>query len=185
MQAFPAPGAGFGRIVHIAYLVPDMDAAMAHWTAQAGVGPWLCFRNIDMAATYEGKPIRLRIHEGLAYVGDMQIQLVQSLNDPAEDTPYAAMLRAGRYGMHHVACISPDIERDIARAEAQGWEAACRMEDADGHRYVYCRSRAMPEVWWEFLEEFPALTQMYRDGIAAAAAWGGSNPVNNIDYGAR
>jgi hypothetical protein len=43
----------------------------------------------------------------------------------------------------------------------------------------------MPEVWWEFLEEFPALTQMYRDGIAAAAAWDGSNPVNNIDYGAR
>ena len=32
MQQFPAPGAGFGRIVHIAYLVPDMDAAMAHWT---------------------------------------------------------------------------------------------------------------------------------------------------------
>jgi len=175
-------GQGFGRIVHIAYLVKDMDTAMAEWTRQAGVGPWLCFRNIDMAATYEGKPMRLKIHEGLSYIGDMQIQLVQSLNDPAEDTPYAAMLRAGRFGMHHVAYISEDIDADIARAEAQGWEPACRMQSADGHRYYYCRSKTMPEVWFEFLEAFPALTQMYRDGIAAAAAWDGSNPVTDIDY---
>ena len=175
-------GAGFGKVLHVAYLVPDLDAGVAEWIRHAGVGPWTCFRNIDLEATYLGKPFRLKIHEALSYIGDLQIQLVQSLNAPEIETPYSNLLRSGRYGMHHMAFLSRDIDAAIARADAQGFEAACKMQSADGHRYYYCRSRTLPDVWFEFIEEFPLLTQMVSEGIARSANWDGSNPVTNIEY---
>ena len=81
-------GQGFGRVVQVAYLVEDIDVAMQHWLAQAGLGPWTCFRNISLDAEYEGEPLTLHIHEALAYMGELQIQLVQSLDDPSLATPY-------------------------------------------------------------------------------------------------
>ncbi len=182
-MAFPPMGKGFGKVLHVAYLVPDLDAGVAEWIRHAGVGPWTCIRNIELDASFRGQPLRLKIHEALSYIGDLQIQLVQSLNPLDVDTPYSDQLRAGRYGLHHTAFLARDIDAAVAQAEAQGFEAACRMQSADGHRYYYCRSRTLPDVWFEFIEEFPLVTQWVRDGIANAARWDGSNPITNIEYG--
>lgn len=173
---------GFGPVVQIAYLVRDVDEAMAHWTRQLGVGPWTCFRNIRLDARYEGRPLELRIHEGLAYLGELQLQLVQSLNHPDEPTPYQADLQRGRYGLHHVAFFTRDVDGDVARARAQGFDPVCSLADANGHRYYYCRSTAMPDVWIELLELYPYLEEVFRSGIAAAKAWNGRDPVRNVEY---
>ncbi len=175
-------GQGFGRVVQVAYLVEDIDAAMQHWLAQAGLGPWTCFRNIELDAVYEGRDLSLRIHEGLAYMGDLQIQLVQSLNDPSQPTPYQEYLAAGRFGVHHMAFFSKDIDADVTRARSQGFERTCSMKDKAGYRCYYCQSTALPDVWIEFLEVYPYLTKIFEDGMAAAAAWDGSNPIRNIEY---
>jgi hypothetical protein len=173
---------GFGRIVQVAYLVEDIDQSMRHWLDHLGLGPWTCIRNIRLDSTYVGKELTLEIHEALAYVGDLQIQLVQSLNAPGQATPYREWLDAGRVGPHHVAFFSQDIDADLERATQQGFERTCEMRSADGHRYVYCRSRTMPEVWIELLEVYPLLTQIFEEGIARAAAWDGSDPIHDIDY---
>ena len=55
---FAGVGTGFGRVVQVAYLVPDVDAAMAHWVRHAGVGPWTCIRNIRLDAIYDESPER-------------------------------------------------------------------------------------------------------------------------------
>ena len=175
-------GQGFGRVVQVAYLVEDIDIAMEHWLAQAGLGPWTCFRNIELDAVYEGHAFSLRIHEALAYMGDLQIQLVQSLNEPAEATPYQASLARRHFGVHHMAFFSRDIESDVARARAQGFERTCSMRDKAGFRYYYCQSKALPDVWIEFLEVYPDLTKIFEDGIAAAAQWDGSDPIVHVDY---
>ena len=175
-------GQGFGRVVQIAYLVEDMDAAMEHWLAQAGLGPWTCFRNIELDAVYEERPLTLRIHEALAYMGDLQIQLVQSLHDASEPTPYQGFLQAGRFGVHHMAFFAEDVDEAVARARRQGFERICSMRDKGGYRYSYCQSAAMPEVWIEFLESYPGLHQIFADGIAAAADWDGRDPIRNFEY---
>jgi catechol 2,3-dioxygenase-like lactoylglutathione lyase family enzyme len=182
MQGFGAPGAGFGEVVQVAYLVADIDRAMEQWVRHAGLGPWTCFRNIRLDACYEGKPLELAIHEGLAYVGKLQIQLVQSLDPPEVATPYQADLLRGRFGLHHVAFFAHDVDADIARAERQGFERSCEMRDAQGHRYFYCRSKAMPDVWIELLEFHPFLEQVFREGIAASKVWDGSDPIRNFEY---
>jgi hypothetical protein len=175
-------GQGFGRIVQVAYLVEDMDAAMQHWLGQAGLGPWTCFRNIELAAVFDERELSLRIHEGLAYMGELQIQLVQSLNDPSEPTPFQPYLAQRRFGVHHMAFFSDDVETDVARARAQGFERTCSMRDKAGYRYYYCQSTALPDVWIEFLEVYPELEKIFQTGIAAAASWDGRDPIRNIEY---
>jgi len=176
------PRKGFGKLVQLAYLVPDVDKGMAEWSKHAGVGPWTCFRNIALPSTYMGQELELQIHEALSYIGELQIQLVQSLNDPQTPTPYSEYRRQNRYGAHHVAFFSKDIDADIRRADAQGCDPVCEMRDADGHRYYYCRSRSMPDVWYEFLEEYPLLLDIFKKGIERSAHWDGSDPVRNIEY---
>lgn len=175
-------GQGFGRVIQVAYLVEDMDVAMESWLAQAGLGPWTCFRNIELDAVFDERKLKLRIHEGLAYMGDLQIQLVQSLNDPDEPTPYQPYLEQRRFGVHHMAFFSNDIDADIARARDQGFARTCAMRDKAGYRYYYCQSTALPDVWIEFLEVYPDLTKIFEEGIAAAANWDGRDPIRNIEY---
>ncbi len=176
-------GRRFGQVVHVAYLVPDIDAAMRDWTRQLGVGPWTCIRNIELDSTYNGAPLTLLIHEALAYAGTLQIQLVQSLNDPSVDTPYRARIAAGQWGMHHVAYFSDDVDADVAAAVAQGFGDVCEMRGADGHRYYYRRAQdSSTELWIEFLETFPLLTDIYAQGIAETETWDGTEPFRNIDF---
>ena len=177
-----SPGRGFGRVVQVAYLVPDIDAAMAHWVRHTGLGPWTNFRNIELATRFDERDFTLRIHEALAYQGELQIQLVQSLNAPDVPTPYADWIRAGRYGVHHVAHFSDDVEADVARAREQGFERVCAMKDKGGFRYFYLQSKAMPEVWIELLEASPMLREIFANGIAEAARWDGRDPIRRIEY---
>lgn len=175
-------GQGFGRIVQIAYLVDDIEAAMSSWLAQAGLGPWTWFRNIELDTEFDGRSFTLHIHEALAYMGELQIQLVQSL-DPVETvTPYQDALQAGRFGVHHTAFFADDFDATLARARKQGFERTCTMRDKAGFRYAYCQSKAMPDVWIEFLESYPALHTIFEVGIAAAANWDGRDPIRAFEY---
>ena len=173
---------GFGPVVQVAYLVPDIDAAMTHWVRHLGIGPWTNFRNIELATRFDDRDFTLRIHEALAYQGNLQIQLVQSLNEPDVPTPYNEWIRAGRYGVHHVAYFIDDVEADVERARKQGFERVCAMRDKHGFRYFYLQSKAMPEVWIEFLESSAMLREIFAKGIAEADAWDGSDPIRRIEY---
>lgn len=175
-------GRGFGPVVQVAYLVPDIDAAMEHWLRHAGLGPWTNFRNIELETRFDERDFTLRIHEALAYQGNLQIQLVQSLNPSDVPTPYSEWIRAGRYGVHHVAHFSEDVAADVARAREQGFERVCAMKDKGGFRYFYLQSTAMPEVWIEFLESSSMLREIFASGIAEAARWDGADPIRRIEY---
>jgi len=176
-------GSRFGQVVHVAYAVADIDEAMNHWISGLGIGPWTCIRNIELESVYRGEPLTLRLHEALAYAGTLQIQLVQCLNAPDEPTPYQARQQSGSWGLHHVAYFSEDIDRDVATARAQGFGSSCEMQSKDGHRYFYLRSdNPSTEVWIEFLEVFPLLTDIYQQGIAETASWDGSDPIRNLEY---
>jgi len=175
-------GKGFGPVVQVAYLVPDIDLAMEHWLRHAGLGPWTNFRDIELATRFDGVDFTLRIHEALAYQGELQIQLVQSLNPLDVSTPYRVWIRAGRYGLHHLAYFTRDVEADVERARKQGFERVCAMKDKAGFRYFYLQSTAMPEVWIEFLEASAMLDDIFARGIAEAKAWDGRDPIRRIAY---
>ncbi|MFK7898514.1 MAG: VOC family protein [Myxococcota bacterium] len=175
-------GQSFGRIVQVAYLVEDIETAISNWLAQAGLGPWTWFRNIELETDFDGQNFTMHIDEALAYMGNLQIQLVQSLDPVETATPYQEHLRARRFGVHHSAFFAEDFDATLAQAQAQGFERTCLMRDKAGFRYAYCQSSSMPDVWIEFLESYPFLTKIFEEGIAAAANWDGTEPVKVFEY---
>ena len=53
--------AKLGPIDQIGYLTVDLDAAVARWTRQLGVGPWTLFRNVALNGEYREQPTRVTL----------------------------------------------------------------------------------------------------------------------------
>lgn len=94
----------FGEAKQIAYIVPDIDAAMNHWHTKHGIGPFLVARNqLPLSnAFYRGeKAPPARVNIAFGYVGDMQLELIELIGD----TPslYKEAIDRNQTGVHHYA----------------------------------------------------------------------------------
>lgn len=175
---------GFGPVRQLGYLVPDLDAAVDAWMRTLGVGPWTKLVNIVLPATWRGAPTTVGMEIALAYRGDVQIELIRQRDDAP--SPYRSWIRAGRFGLHHVAHLSEAIDADVERAAAAGLEVAFDIRMPAGGRYVYLQSPALgDDVFVELLEATPVMRDMFARGIAAAAAWDGTPEVAVIDLARR
>ncbi len=105
-----------GALVQLAYVVADIDAAVARWLATTAAGPFFRAR-FDLAGQfYRGGQAESAIEVALAYRDDVLIELIQ----PADNGPsiYAEVMRARGPGMHHVMLATADIDAEVARHEA-------------------------------------------------------------------
>ena len=71
------------KYMQIAWVVPDLDAAIGHWVRQAGVGPFFYFDDVVYEdAVYRGEPWQpVKFHAAIAQAGDMQIELISQLEE--------------------------------------------------------------------------------------------------------
>jgi hypothetical protein len=114
--------------------------------------------------------------------GTSEMHFVAALDAPDVVTPYQDFVKAGHYGVHHLAFFADDIDETIERATGRGFDRTCAMRDKGGYRYYDCQSRTMPDVWIEFLESYPGLHKIFENGIAAAADWDGRDPISAFEY---
>ena len=78
-----------GPAKQIAYMVDDIDAAMQRWHDDHGVGPFLVTRNaVPLSnAFYRGeKAETTRVNIAFAYVGEMQLELIELIGDTPDCT---------------------------------------------------------------------------------------------------
>jgi hypothetical protein len=176
-------GGAFGDIRQLGYVVQDLGRAVETWTTQLGVGPWTIIRDITLQSVYRGEPSAPLVDIALAYRGDLQIELIEQRN--TAPSPYRPYIERGHYGLHHTAFLSERIDADVGRAEAAGLEVVCDIRMPMGGRYVYLQSAGLgSQLYVELLEATPMLTQMFAQGIAAAAAWDGSGEPVVVDFAA-
>lgn len=103
----------FGPVFQIAYVVEDMEAAIAHWTRTMGVGPFSRFPLPLAADSIEVRGRRVPVDEdllaavALSYSGDTMIELIQP---GAAPSTYREFLDAGRRGVHHVGAFADDYD---------------------------------------------------------------------------
>lgn len=100
----------FGEAKQIAYIVPDIDAAMDTCNREHGVGPFLVARNqLPLSnAFYRGeKAPPARVNIAFAYVGEMQLELIELIGD----TPslYKEAIDRNQTSVHHYAVCVPDF----------------------------------------------------------------------------
>ena len=172
--------AKLGPIDQIGYLTVDLDAAVARWTRQLGVGPWTLFRNVALNGKYREQPTRVTIDVALSYQGAVQIELIQPTNEAP--SPYRGSDGAVLQGIHHVAWVVDDIDRELARFAEVGLTPAFTASNP-ATRVAYLAPEGGAGVYYELIEG-TGMRAMIDEGAAGAARWDGSTPVIEIDLSA-
>ena len=171
----------FGPITQNGYVVPEIEAAMHHWSGNLGIGPWyrlgvMAFEDLR----YRGVPTAARVEIALANSGDLQIELIQPLD--REPTPYGDFLAAtgGRGGLQHVSSWpdGADYDRSMAAFTAAGGEVLFQGR-LGRTRFVYLDTGPEPGTVFEMADLSPGSRKLFAAIRAAAAAWDGSAPIRS------
>ncbi len=169
---------GLGRVMQLAYVPEDYDAALKSWT-DFGVGP---FYKIDRApfseVTYRGQIIDPDITSAFSYWGDMQIELIRQNN--AAESIFRTWQDQRRTGLQHICIQVEDIEDARARCQALDYEIVQEARAGDAGRFFYAAVPNGPACLVEFAQIGPPFTIAFEKIRAAAANWDGIDPVRSL-----
>lgn len=173
----------FGDIFQIAYVVEDLDAAIAHWTETLGVGPFyrfpipLVFDEVAIRGKELAPDADIFGGVGIAYSGDMMIELIQPGSVPST---YREFLASGRSGAHHVGTFATDYDAQLAAAKAAGITVAFEGK-LPMSRFVYLDTDLLfPGTMVELIEPTQGMLDLFGQVKAAAKQWDGSDPVRSL-----
>ncbi|CDO35187.1 MULTISPECIES: VOC family protein [Novosphingobium] len=168
----------YGKTFQIAYVVPDVDAAIDHWTGAMGVGPFFEFPLPlpfeELAVREEAVPLDADIFGAIAvsYSGDTMIELIQPGTAPST---YREFLESGQSGVHHFGTFVDDYEACMARARAQGVPVLLEGR-LPLSRFAYldtARPGLSPII--EIIEPYPAMHETFAMIREAVATWDGKD----------
>ena len=175
----------FGDVRQNGYVVPDIEAALLHWTRVLGVGPFYYFERVPLEEfRYRGEPSPLEVSIALANSGALQIELIQQRNDaPSMYRDFLA--REKRGGLQHVAYWTQTFDADLERRGTAGFEVAQSGQlGADG-RFVYFDTERTPEgateanpgTVVELSEVSGAKGKFFAHIAQKAASWDGEDAI--------
>jgi catechol 2,3-dioxygenase-like lactoylglutathione lyase family enzyme len=167
----------FGEIRQVAYIVPNIEAAMDHWARVMGIGPWYYNPRVPIRNYhYKGQHYEPHNSVALANAGALQIELLQPRNDVP--SMYRDFTRAGYSGVQHVAYWSEDFDADLARAKAAGFVVCMGGEVGDNGRFVYfVDPSGLPGTTIELSEVAGPKGRLFKLIREAAHGWDGQDPV--------
>ncbi|MBN3838731.1 VOC family protein [Burkholderia sp. Ac-20349] len=166
-----------GPIDQIGYVVADLDRSIARWRERHDIGPWTVFRNVRLDGHHLGAPVTVTMDVGLAYRGDLQIELIHVTSDTS--SPYRDAYGQPLVGLHHVAWVVDDLDAALARLTSRGLRVVFEARNP-ATRVAYLDDADDPGVRVEVIEG-AGMRDMIAHGIAEARAWDGTDPVRIID----
>jgi hypothetical protein len=166
----------FGNMRQVGVVVRDIEAAMTHWSAVCGIGPWFHTDRLALTAfTYMGRRYDdIHVSIALANSGDVQIELIQQRCD----TPsmYRDFLAAGHEGMQHWSSWPANYAATYERALANGYAVGQEGESPRGP-FAYFRNEGHPGTVIEMAEASPERMKIFDQVREAAVNWDGSDPI--------
>lgn len=167
-----------GPIIQNAFVVPDLDEAIAAWT-RLGVGPFFAFHDSSYASTkYRGEMQTADFSVALAFWNDVQIELItQRCNTPSV---YREFLDEGREGFHHMLTTTTDMEALLVDLKRDGHEVLADVDIGENGRVIYFR---MAGQQWPLIEvgEFtPSIYEVFAMIKEASIDWDGSDPIRTL-----
>ena len=172
-----------GCIKQIAFVVDDIDEAIARWHHEFGVGPFVVARDTSPLrnALYRGersKPAAVDL--AFAYIGELQLELIELKNDAP--SMYKEVLERGQRDLQHYGTCVDDFDEACKYAAANGFQPVVEVgikglarmhyvEATDFAKNVFASDEQSfmktPEghgIVLELIEE-NALTRPYFEGI--------------------
>lgn len=174
------PASFLGPIFQVAWITADIDKAMESWIRAASVGPWTCYKNVQMQATLYGTPITVNMHAAMSYRNGQQIELIQPVG--GSPSPYVDGRGQPLLGLHHTAWATSDLEADIAEAKRRGIEPFFRAENP-ASKVAYLQVPGETGAIMELIQAPAEIMEGFRQGMQASETWDGkSNPVTVFDF---
>jgi len=175
----PAPIAGLGAIMQLAYVPADFDGALKYWTQTIGAGPFFALDHVKLEnVRYRGAPVDIDFSMALGYWGDLQIELIRQHNDAP--SIYKAWRDEGREGLHHV-CLLVD---DMAHARKVCGDSGAVVEQEGtvpgGGEVIYVDAGGGPGTLVEILKPGPGSRGFFAMMRQAAVGWDGSDPFRRL-----
>ncbi|WP_102222642.1 VOC family protein [Acidimangrovimonas sediminis] len=165
-----------GQIRQLGYVVPDIEAAMAHWSDVMGVGPWFYNPKVPIEGyQYDGQSHVPHNSVALANSGFVQVELIQTRNDVP--SMYRDFQQAGHTGLQHVAYWTQDFDADLAMMEARGFTVKMGGTVGANGRFVYFAEEMHPGTVIELSEVVGPKGRMFDTIRAASEGWDGADPV--------
>ncbi len=169
----------FGEIRQNGYVVRDIEAAMSHWTAVLGVGPFFYFERVPIEDfRYRGAPSNLAVSIALTNSGPLQIELIQQRNDAP--SMYRDFLAAGHEGLQHVAYWTRNFDADAARLAADGLAVGQSGNIGEAGRFVYYETQGHPGTVVELSEISGPKGRFFEHIADEAASWDGNEPIRRL-----
>lgn len=145
-----------GPVTQTCWVVPDVAAAEQGLSELLGVQRWTRMADVAFPAedtSYRGQPTAFSAHVSLAYVGDLQLELIQPVSGTSVHTEFLDRTPAG--GLHHVCLEVDDLD---AALETSPWPLAQRGDMAGGAiRYAYLDGSAFGTPYVELAQIAPAM----------------------------
>lgn len=165
-----------GPIRQLGFVVPDIEAAMDHWSRVMGVGPFFYNPRVPIEDyIYDGAPYTPHNSVALANAGYVQVELIQCRNDVP--SMYRDFVRAGHSGLQHTAYWTEHYDRDLARMEAEGFRVRMSGKVGADGRFAYFDREAHPGTVIELSEVKGPKGRMFDVIREASDGWDGSDPV--------
>jgi methylmalonyl-CoA/ethylmalonyl-CoA epimerase len=109
------------KIFQVAYVVPDIHAAVGFFKEKLGVASFLVKEDIEgEEQTYRGKPGNFRHSIAFGYAGEMQVELIQALSGESTYSEFLEQHPGG--GIHHLGILVEDYVAAVADMKARGFE---------------------------------------------------------------
>lgn len=171
------------KVFQNAYVVPNLNAALEHWTQKLGVGPFYLYEHMDLGATtYRGVPSELDASLALTMAGNVQVELIEQHSDAP--SAYRDLFPKGSAaGFHHVGVWADDFDAAVAHYQALGYaETSAGAPPAIGARFAYMDASKDLGMMVELVEH-STLIEDFLDMLAGAAKdWDGSDPIRSADF---
>lgn len=169
-----------GSIVELCHVVGDLDAALAHWTAELGAGPFFVFDvPVLPGQLYYGEPTEVAMRVGFGFSGGLLIELLQQTNDGA--SPFRDFTRARGEGLHHIMPRT-DFETAHARLSKAGFAVAFSGAMPSGERFCLFDTFTSHGYYTELMELSEAMLGSLALMQKAHERWDGvTDPVRGID----
>lgn len=172
---------GYGQpmegVTQTAFVVPDLRAAIDHWTTTMRAGPFFVLPHLlAPGQTYRGSESRADVTLAMGFAGHMQIELIQPLDN--HPSVYKETIDLRGHGFHHLGIACADVEASCAAYRARGFQEAYRAAVPTGGEVVYLDDRSGAQAGFiELLPVTPVMDETFTRFWEASRDWDGSDPV--------
>ena len=165
-----------GKIFQLAYIVPNIDEAVAAWAKLTGTGPFVVIRHQQfVSAQYRGDATHIDVSLAFGFSGESNIELIEVHGD----TPcvYSDFVKRRGYGLQHIGVLSDDIDRDSDELASMGAAEIQRSVDTNQTETRFFDTEGSLGTTLELIRSSEALRASFGQLKDMADAWDGKTAL--------